>query len=475
MQAVERLQNTVTAANNSGAQTVYSANRTTNGLTDVAAIGGTITDISASAYKGGLVFSTANNAAPAERMRIDANGNVGIGTSAPRTALDLSSRTDAIALPSGTSGQQPTSPVAGWMRYNSTTNTIEFYNGSIWTAASNAVDPAGMIGAFPMSSCPSGWLEANGAAVSRTTYSSLFTAIGTSYGPGDGSTTFNLPDYRGYFLRGWNHGASNDPDASSRTNRGDSTTGDNVGTKQADQYGTHSHNLGQSFSATIFGWATSTGATAGWVTAGSTATSSSGGNETRPKNINVTYCVSTASIQAVTTASSGSGTTNYLPQWTSSTALGISPIAVSGSNVGISSTAPSQSLDVNGKIASTNLRQFVSFNNAVSTTSTAWVDLPNMTQTVTGSGLPVTIIVNLNGIWNTDAGPVEHFQLLVDGTTVANSAIQNDTRSNSVSTQLHWLQTLSPGSHTIKVQWRVSSGTGEVSWASSQRSILIFE
>jgi hypothetical protein len=68
---------------------MYSANRTTNGLTDVAAIGGTITDISASAYKGALVFSTANNAAPAERMRIDANGNVGIGTASPFANLDV--------------------------------------------------------------------------------------------------------------------------------------------------------------------------------------------------------------------------------------------------------------------------------------------------------------------------------------------------------------------------------------------------
>jgi microcystin-dependent protein len=44
---------------------------------------------------------------------------------------------------------------------------------------------------------PAGWLLCDGAAVSRTTYSVLFAAIGIDYGPGDGSTTFNLPDYRG--------------------------------------------------------------------------------------------------------------------------------------------------------------------------------------------------------------------------------------------------------------------------------------
>jgi microcystin-dependent protein len=47
------------------------------------------------------------------------------------------------------------------------------------------------------SSAPSGWLLCDGTAVSRTTYSALFTAISTAYGVGDGSTTFNVPDFRG--------------------------------------------------------------------------------------------------------------------------------------------------------------------------------------------------------------------------------------------------------------------------------------
>lgn len=57
--------------------------------------------------------------------------------------------------------------------------------------------PIGTITGFGGSSIPSGWLECNGAAVSRTTYADLFTAISTTYGVGDGSTTFNLPDLRG--------------------------------------------------------------------------------------------------------------------------------------------------------------------------------------------------------------------------------------------------------------------------------------
>tara|TARA_R100000329_G_scaffold143221_1_gene127125 strand:- start:645 stop:1196 length:552 start_codon:yes stop_codon:yes gene_type:complete len=52
----------------------------------------------------------------------------------------------------------------------------------------------GLIVPWSSTSVPSGFLECNGAAVSRTTYSALFAIIGTTYGTGDGSTTFNVPD-----------------------------------------------------------------------------------------------------------------------------------------------------------------------------------------------------------------------------------------------------------------------------------------
>jgi microcystin-dependent protein len=65
-----------------------------------------------------------------------------------------------------------------------------------------SVIPAGTIAPFAGSVVPTGWMLCNGAAISRTTYSELFSAVGTSHGQGNGSTTFNLPDYRGQFLRG---------------------------------------------------------------------------------------------------------------------------------------------------------------------------------------------------------------------------------------------------------------------------------
>ena len=66
--------------------------------------------------------------------------------------------------------------------------------------------PSGAVMSFAMNTAPTGWLKANGALVSRTTYASLFSAIGTTFGAGDGSTTFALPDLRGYFNRNWDDG-----------------------------------------------------------------------------------------------------------------------------------------------------------------------------------------------------------------------------------------------------------------------------
>jgi microcystin-dependent protein len=63
--------------------------------------------------------------------------------------------------------------------------------------------PSGMVMYFANLTVPQGWFQCDGAAVSRTTYANLYTAIGTLYGNGDGVNTFNLPDLRGQFVRGW--------------------------------------------------------------------------------------------------------------------------------------------------------------------------------------------------------------------------------------------------------------------------------
>lgn len=181
--------------------------------------------------------------------------------------------------------------------YTTTANDeIEFtYDGIYWRATGSALAagvalgaassvPVGATIAWNTATPPAGYLEEDGSAVSRTTYAALFAVIGTTFGAGDGTTTFNLADKRGRFLRGWDHGAGTDPDAATRTDRGDGTTGNNVGTKQADQLKSHTH--------IYYGIIGGTNYTSGTeATIGALNTGSTGGNETRPTNINVMYCI----------------------------------------------------------------------------------------------------------------------------------------------------------------------------------------
>lgn len=88
--------------------------------------------------------------------------------------------------------------------------------------------PPGVVAYFAGATPPVGYLKANGAAVSRTTYGALFAAIDLRYGLGDGATTFNLPDLRGYFLRGLDDGRGID-------------TGRALGSAQDDANKSHTH------------------------------------------------------------------------------------------------------------------------------------------------------------------------------------------------------------------------------------------
>ena len=74
----------------------------------------------------------------------------------------------------------------------------------------NSLVPVGTVIYTAGTSPPAGYLRANGAELPRAVYSELFAAIGTAYGAGDGSSTFNLPDLRGEFLRSWDDGRGAD-------------------------------------------------------------------------------------------------------------------------------------------------------------------------------------------------------------------------------------------------------------------------
>jgi len=158
--------------------------------------------------------------------------------------------------------------------------------------AINTVSPGesiGFIKPFGGATPPSGYLECNGASLLRTSYADLFAAIGFAWGAADG-THFNLPDLRGRFLRGWDHGASRDPDKASRTvcNLG-GNTGDNVGSVQTGQVGPHAHPLQMNLvvGTEVGGHSVREGNGEQWREDSELST----GLETRPINANVMYCI----------------------------------------------------------------------------------------------------------------------------------------------------------------------------------------
>ena len=102
--------------------------------------------------------------------------------------------------------------------------------------------PSGAVTAFAGVNAPSGWLACDGSAISRTQYAALYAAIGVASGSGDGVSTFNVPDYRGRFLRGVDDGTGADPDAKSRTAAAQgANVGDAVGSLEAWAFASHQH------------------------------------------------------------------------------------------------------------------------------------------------------------------------------------------------------------------------------------------
>lgn len=140
--------------------------------------------------------------------------------------------------------------------------------------------PPGSVMAFAGAVAPTGFFLCQGQAVSRADYADLYAVIGDTYGPGDGSTTFNLPDLRGEFIRGFDDGKGVD-------------AGRVLGSAQGDELGSHTHNFDDVRAGTPVEFVTTAGSgnEAFPNDAATVATESAGGAETRPRNVAMNYII----------------------------------------------------------------------------------------------------------------------------------------------------------------------------------------
>lgn len=163
----------------------------------------------------------------------------------------------------------------------------------------NAIVPAGAIVAFAMDVPPSGYLKANGALVSRAIYANLFAQISTYYGAGDGVSTFALPDLRAVFVRGADDFRGVDPGRVFGSLQG-SQNASHSHAATSDVQGEHSHGIwpialniasGQGGGHYSVGASLSANSAAAGSHSHNITVSASGGNESRPINVAMMYCI----------------------------------------------------------------------------------------------------------------------------------------------------------------------------------------
>ena len=204
-------------------------------------------------------------------MTLD-SGNVGIGKTDPKAKLDIAGTVSAegFTTVSGVS----LAGVQNAVNMQVPLGTIMAYGGN--TGDRNVVEQLRK----------QGWLACDGATVSRKEFGELFQAIGAAFGPGDGQSSFQVPDMRGRFLRGTDHDQKRDPDSTTRrAEPKGGNSGDRVGSVQDDEFNRHTHGY-NSFPHSRGGIASGN-----YWQAGGAQTAPAGGNETRPKNINVNWII----------------------------------------------------------------------------------------------------------------------------------------------------------------------------------------
>jgi phage-related tail fiber protein len=160
--------------------------------------------------------------------------------------------------------------------------------------ATAAFVPTGSVFHFAASTAPAGYLEADGTAVSRTTYAALFAVTGTTFGAGDGSTTFNLPDLRAEFIRGWDDGRGVDVDRAFGSAQEDALKAHKHDIRVRGSNSSHSHRINDGFPETyVAAGASNSLGGASTVYNDGGAILDSGSTETRPRNVALLACIKT--------------------------------------------------------------------------------------------------------------------------------------------------------------------------------------
>jgi hypothetical protein len=215
-------------------------------------------------------------------MVVRNDGFVGINTTAPTSQLDINGDIRIRTTLAGTSLDQM---------------LVIDANGLVKKVAPSS--PVGEVITFAGATAPTGFLICNGSAISRTTYADLFVVIGTMYGVGNGTTTFNLPDLRGEFIRGFDGGrgidgarvlgsdqkatiiaANDDNDANMSTMQQVNTFRVDLGWEPADLVGIPT-------SRVLVGWNTRSSARS----FDNTANLERWMGSVRPRNIAMNYCI----------------------------------------------------------------------------------------------------------------------------------------------------------------------------------------